>query len=103
MTADIIDYLGKYEDGVIVLISLGWQNKFYEATFFYKEEFLALIPDPQLEEDLGCDIEDWSDYEDLMISIIEKVVPYDEIISRIDNFDPGRYGLYLDTGTQSTT
>ena len=27
MTVDIIDYVGKYNNGVIVLISLGYENR----------------------------------------------------------------------------
>jgi hypothetical protein len=31
-----------------------------------------------------------------MLEIMKKVVPYDEMINRVDDFDPSKYGLYLD-------
>jgi hypothetical protein len=98
MTIDIVDYLGKHENGVIVLISLGYDNSFYEATFFYTKEILALTPEDSLEEKLECDIEDWEGYEELMIDIIKKVVPYEEIINIIGEFDPSKYDIHLDKG-----
>ncbi len=103
MTVDIIDYLGRYEGGILVLLSLGYEHTWYEATFFYQEQMLALTPDASLEEKLGCHIEEWEGYEKLMFNILEKVVPYDEMISRIDDFNPSSYDLYYDSGTQSTT
>lgn len=98
MTVDIVDYLGKHDNGVIVLISLGYNNTFYEATFFYTKEILALTPEDSLEEKIGCDIEDWEGYQELMIEIIKKVVPYEEIINIVGEFDPSKYDLHLDKG-----
>ena len=101
MTVDIIDYLGKFDDGILVLISLGYEDNYYEATFYYQKQMLALTPDTTLEEKLGCYIEDWEGYQKLMFEILEKVVPFDEMINRIDEFKPSQYDLYLDSGTQS--
>jgi hypothetical protein len=103
MTVDVIDYLGKFEDGILVLLSLGHEHTWYEATFYYQKQMLALTPDSELEEKIGCYIEDWPGYEKLMFDILEKVVPYDEMINRIDDFNPSDYSLYLDSGTQSFT
>lgn len=96
ISIDIVDYLGKHEGGVIALLSLGHDNKFYEATFFYTEKLLVLTPDDKLEKKLGCEIEDWDGYRELMINIINKIVPYDEIINIIDDFDPEKYDLHLE-------
>ena len=101
MTVDIIDYVGKYNNGVIVLISLGYENNHYEATFYYDSSVLALTPDTELEKKLGCYIEEWIGYEDVIDEILSKVLPYDDIIEKIGEFDPADYNLYLDTGTQS--
>jgi hypothetical protein len=88
MKFDILDYLGKLNDGVLVLIGLSYEDEYYDGTFYYTKEMLALTVDNTLEEKLGCQIEDWSGYRELMIEIIKRVVPYDEIIVRIDDFDP---------------
>ena len=101
MTIDILDYLGKHEDGILALVSLGYEGEYYEATFYYKEALLVLTVDEKLEQKLECPIEDWSGYQKLMYDLIRKVVPYDEMINRIDEFNPSEYGLFLDSGTQS--
>lgn len=86
MTFDIIEYLGKFEDGVLALISLNYEDEYYDATFFYKENFVTLTIDEKLEEIIG-EIEEWSGYNNLILELMKKVVPYDEIISRLDKVD----------------
>lgn len=86
MTFDIIEYLGKFEDGVLTLISLNYGDEYYDATFFYKENFVTLTIDEKLEEIIG-EIEEWSGYNNLILDLMKKVVPYDEIISRLDKVD----------------
>jgi hypothetical protein len=86
MTFDIIEYLGKFEDGVLALISLNYEDEYYDATFFYKENFVTLTIDEKLEEIIG-EVEDWSGYNNLVLELMKKVVPYDEIISRLDKVD----------------
>ena len=95
MTIDVLDYLGKHEDGILVLVSLGYEGEYYE------EALLVLTVDEKLEQKLECPIEDWSGYQKLMYDLIRKVVPYEEMINRIDEFNPSEYGLFLDSGTQS--
>ena len=87
MTADIIDYLGKYENGVLVLLSIGYKGNFSEGTIYYSNEMLSLTVDESIEEELGMKIELWDGYRDLLISILKKVVPYNEIINRLDEVD----------------
>ncbi len=87
MTADILDYLGKYENGVLVLLSIGYKGEFTEGTIYYSNEMLSLTVDESIEQDLGMKIEFWDGYRDLLISILKKVVPYNEIINRLDEVD----------------
>ena len=86
MTFDIIEYLGKFEDGVLALISLNYEDEYYDATFFYKENFVTLTIDEKLEEIIG-EVEEWSGYNNLVLELMKKVVPYDEIIIRLDPVD----------------
>ncbi len=86
MIFDIIEYLGKYEDGVIALISLKYEDSYYDATFFYKDEYVALTIDEDLESIIGV-VEEWEGYNDLVINIMNKVIPYDEIINRLDEIE----------------
>jgi hypothetical protein len=93
---DILDYIGKHEDGILVLLSLGYKEKYYEATFFYTQYLLILTPSEELEKELGSAIEDWVGYNNLMLWIISRVVPYEEMIKMADNFNPEKWGLFLD-------
>lgn len=96
ISIDILDYLGKHEGGILALISLGYEGSYYESTFYYTEDVLALTTDEKLEEIIGI-IEDWEHYNELLYKIIQKVVPHNELINSIQDFDPDKYGLYLDT------
>jgi hypothetical protein len=91
ITADIVDYLGKYENGVLVLLSIGYKGEFTEGTIYYSNESLALTVDESIEKDLDMPIELWKGYRDLLISILKRVVPYNEIINRLDDIDFTQY------------
>jgi len=99
--SDILEYLGKVDEGIIVLLTLSYEEEYYESTLYYKERLVALTPDEKLEEKLGCVIEDWEGYNDLMMDILRKVVPYDEMISRCDEIDMSQYGIGLGNSGES--
>ncbi len=86
MNFDVIEYLGKFENGVLVLISLNYENEYYDATFFYKEDFVTLTINEDLEELIG-EIEKYPKYNNLVIEIMKQVVPYKEMINRLDEID----------------
>lgn len=89
---DILDYIGKMNDGVIALISLVYHDNYYEGTFYYNmKNIVALTVDRELESKLGCVIEDWPGYTELVLQIIKRVVPIEEIINRLDDFDINKY------------
>lgn len=96
MTIDVLDYLGKHDEGIIVSITIGLDGEYYDSTFFYRETLLAISVDESLEQKIGCNIEDWDRYSELMLAVVEKVVPYEEMIGRVDDFDPSKYDLYKD-------
>jgi len=91
ITADVVDYLGKYENGVLVLLSIGYKGEFTEGTIYYSNEALALTVDESIEKDLDMPIELWKGYRELLVSILKKVVPYNEIINRLDDIDFTQY------------
>jgi hypothetical protein len=88
---DVIDYVGKYENGVLTVLSLNYNSEFYEALFYYTNEMVNLSTEDTLEDKLGCPIEDWDGYNDLMVTILKKVVPHEEIINRLDDIDISSY------------
>jgi hypothetical protein len=82
LTFDIIDYMGKKDDGIFVLINLNIDNvDFYEAIFYYKENLVALTVDEKFEELIGCEIEDFPGYNDLMVGILSRLIPYEEALN----------------------
>jgi hypothetical protein len=90
---DIVEYIGKLDDGIYVSLSLNYNDEYFDSVFFYKKDLVALTPDERLEELLGCEVEDWVGYGSLMLKIIDRVVPYDEMINRIDEFDKNVYKI----------
>lgn len=94
--ADIVDYMGKYENGVLVLINLSLEGKFYEGTIFYSDKEIVLTPDSSIEEKLGSQIELWDGYKDLLESILKRLIPYEEISKRIDEVDFEKYVSYYE-------
>ena len=48
-----------------------------------------------LEEKLGSEIEDWKGYNQLMLNIVNKVVPYDQMINIVNEFDKEKYEIYI--------
>lgn len=85
MNFDIIDYMGKLTDNaVIIKISISYQNKYYDAIFYYKAELVTLTVDEKLEKKLGSVIERWEGYRDLMYKIIDKLPPYQDILRQVD-------------------
>lgn len=94
--ADIVDYMGKYENGVLVLINLSLEGEFYEGTIFYSDKEIVLTPDNSIEEKLGSQIELWDGYKDLLESILKKLIPYEEISKRLDEVDFEKYVSYYE-------
>ena len=90
MKFDIIEYFGKIDNGVLVIISLNYNGVHYDSTFYYKKNFVAITIDEKLEELIGV-IEEWDGYNELILSIMSKVIPYDEIINRLDVLDVSEY------------
>jgi len=87
-SVSILDYLGKYQDGVLVLLTIKYNDVYYDATYYYNKEHLLLTINENFEIELGHLITDDSDYVELIRYIITKVVPYDEIFNRLDEYVP---------------
>ena len=91
ITADIVDYLGKFDNGVLVLLSLNCNDSFTEATLYYSDKILVLTVDESVEKEIKSPSELWPGYRELLISILKRVVPYNEIINRLDDIDISKY------------
>lgn len=92
----VLDYLGKLGNGVLVLISIVYQEKYYEATFFYTADQMLLTISEELESDLGYDIKQDPEYMKLIEDIIKRVTPFNEMINRIDPIDFSKWTKELE-------
>jgi len=86
----IIEYLGKVDGGVLVLIGIVYQNTYYEATFFYNETDILLTISEDLEQITG-DIKQHPEYTNILRDILKRVVPFAEMFDRIDDVNFGRW------------
>jgi hypothetical protein len=86
----IVEYLGKLDIGVLVLISLVYRQTYFEGTFFYTDKDVVLTISEELEEIIG-DIKLHHSYQSIVKELIKKVVPYQEIYDRIDKVDFSKF------------
>lgn len=86
----ILEYLGKVEDGVLVLLGVTYNKKYYESTFFYDDKNIILTISDELESQVG-DIKTHPEYFECLRDILRKVVPYSEMYDRIDPVNFSRW------------
>lgn len=84
ITASILDYMGKYEGGVLVSVGLMYKEKFYNSIFYYTENQMILSVEDKLLEELETYIEEHPDYLSLLKSIIEKCESYEVVIEQLE-------------------
>jgi hypothetical protein len=93
LKADIVDYMGKMENGVLVLLSINCGGNFSEGTIFYTDENFVITVTEEVEKAIGFPIEKWPGYKDLSVSILKKLIPCKELIGRMDEVD---FSSYID-------
>jgi len=88
----IIEYLGKVDGGILVLLGIVYEEVYYESTFFYNKESILLTIPEELEKEIG-EITKHPEYPDLIRNILKQIVPFDEMYDSIDPVDFGRWVL----------
>jgi hypothetical protein len=86
----VLEYLGKIGDGVLVLVSAVHDSEYYEATYFYKSDGDVLTLSEELESAL-TQTADAPSMDDMLDAVRKKVVPYGQIVGRLDHVDFGRW------------
>lgn len=91
----ILEYLGSVDGGILVLLSIIYDSKYYEAVLFYTEKDLILTISDDLEEVVG-EIKFHPEYRFILSDLLKKIVPFSEMIDKIDPVDFSRWvhGLY---------
>ncbi len=83
ITASIIDYIGKYEGGILVSVGLMYNNKFYNSIFYYTSDEMIINVEENMTKDMGCEIEQHKSYLSLLKSIITMCEPYENVINEL--------------------
>jgi len=88
----VIKYLGKVNNGIMVLISviLIEEQFTFDATFFYTDQQMIVTITEEVEEIIG-DVTKLPHYADLLRLCLKKVVPHNELIDNIDPLDVKPY------------
>lgn len=99
MTPDfsVLEYLGKVGDGVLVMLSAVLDSEYHECTYYYGQGTEVLT----LSEDLERAIADSPEppgMAEMIAAVRKKVVPYQEISSRLDPVDFRRWETRADEG-----
>ena len=84
--ASILDYLGKYEGGILASVGLMVEGTFYNGIFYYTSDKMIITVDDNFIEAFG-NIEELESYLPLMESIINMVDPYESIIDNLKDYD----------------
>jgi hypothetical protein len=99
LKADVIDYMGKMDSGILVLLSVNLDGKFSEGTIFYTEDNFVITVAEEVEEALGTKIEMWHGYSAFAESVLKKLIPCAELLGRMDEVD---FSKYLDYDGDTT-
>lgn len=83
ITASIIDYIGKYEGGILVSVGLMYNQKFYNSIFYYTSDEMIINVEESMTKDMTCEIEEHPNYLKLLKSIITMCEPYENVINEL--------------------
>lgn len=84
ITASILDYLGKYEGGILVSVGLMYNQKFYNSIFYYTSNKMIINVEEKMTQDMNCEIEEHKDYLSLLKSIISMCDPHENLINQLE-------------------
>ena len=87
MKISILKYIGLLNEGVLMLISIIWNEKYYEGTFYYTDKDILLTVSNELEIDMGHKIKDDENYVSVLKELLQKMAPYDEVKNTLKPID----------------
>jgi len=93
MKVSILEYLGLINEGVLMFISIVWNEKYYEGTFYYTDIDILLTVSEDMEKDLGHKIETDENYVSILSEILHKMAPYKEVIEQLKPVDFTKWKL----------
>jgi len=87
ITASILDYVGKYEGGILVSVGLMYNERYYESMFYYTADKMIIEVEEKLTTALGHFIEEDEDYYELMRSIINQCEPFETMFDKLEEIE----------------
>lgn len=85
----IKDYVGRIGPGITVILSVIYKSKIYEAMYWYTDNYNLLQFPDIIEEDMGCVIENYKEYDNIMKYLLSVESDYKETAHELnDIFDP---------------
>jgi hypothetical protein len=95
----VLEYMGRLENGVLVILTIIYKKRYFEGTFFYTDQDMVFTISEELQEIVG-DIKSHPNYIDMIKKILKMVVPYSEIYNQLDPVD---FNKWIDKVTQMET
>ncbi len=89
--ADVIDYLGKMDEGVVVSIGVLLDEIYYNGILFYSNNNILLSMNDEFEEKINSPVELWENYKLLLELIFSKLENPSIIINSLKEFDINKY------------
>jgi hypothetical protein len=83
ITVSVLDYIGRYEIGVLVSCGLMYEGQFYGGIFFYTDTQMNINVEESLTQKLGHPIEEDPEYLDILRILISKVEPFEKVFSNL--------------------
>jgi len=88
ISISVVDYMGRLEFGVAVILSIKIGDETTEALYWYDNENRVLTLNEESMVIFGCsEIEDYEHYNYMMETILNMVVPFGEIYGDLKDFD----------------
>lgn len=91
MKPSILEYLGTINNGILVLVSIVYKEKYYESTFYYTDKDILLTVSKELETDIGHNIKEDENYIILIKEILKKIAPYEGTIKSLKPINFNRW------------
>jgi hypothetical protein len=89
--ADIIDYMGKLDDGIVVSIGVLLDDNYYNGILFYSDSDILISMNDDFEIKIGTPVELWDNYKTLLDVIFSKLEKPNDIIDQLKIVDFSKY------------
>lgn len=83
ITVSVLDYIGRFEIGVLVSCGIMYESQFYGGILFYTENQMNINVEDALTQKLGHPIEEDPEYLEILRILISKVEPFEKVFPNL--------------------